>query len=146
MSDMILSGTRDFDYDEEEKFFLTLMRIIFVIFALLFMWGAYSHCKQIHLIKTGKSAVGTVSLGGEIISYTTEDGHRYSVKTSGMFLDDFEDTVMVYYQDNPAAAVPPTSIRFFMFLYGISALGMLFSLFFIKRTRKSMEKNKPVLP
>ena len=39
MSDIILSGKREFDYDDEEKFFLTLMRIIFVVSALLFAWG-----------------------------------------------------------------------------------------------------------
>lgn len=145
MSDMILSGKREFNYDQEEKFFLTFMRIIFVIFALLFVWGVYSHWKQIDLIKTGKSAVGTVSLGGERIDYVTGDGYRYSVNITGMFPADFEETVMVYYKENPAEAVPPTSIKFFLFVYGIAVLGMGFSLFFIIRTHKSITKNNPVL-
>lgn len=129
MSNMILSGKREFDYDEEEKFFLTFMRIIFVVFALLFVWGAYSHLKQIDLIKTGQSAVGTVSLGGNRISYVTEDGYSYSVNITGMFLDDFEETVVVYYKENPAEAVPLTSIKFFLTIYGIAVLGMGVSFF-----------------
>lgn len=145
MSNMILSGKREFNYDEEEKFFLTFMRIILVVSALLFVWGVYSHWKQIDLIKTGQSAVGTVSLGGNRVSYVTGDGYSYSVNITGMFLDDFEETVMVYYKENPAEAVPPTSIKFFLAIYGIAVLGMGVSLFFIKRTHKSLEKNNPVL-
>lgn len=145
MSNMILSGKREFNYDEEEKFFLTFMRIILVVSALLFVWGVYSHWKQIDLIKTGQSAVGTVSLGGNRVSYVTGDGYSYSVNITGMFLDDFEETVMVYYKENPAEAVPPTSIKFFLAIYGIAVLGMGVSLFFIKRTLKSLEKNNPVL-
>ena len=86
MSDIILSGKREFDYDDEEKFFLTLMRIIFVVFALLFAWGVYSHWRQIDLIKTGQSAVGTVSRDGRHVSYTTGDGRSYSVNITGMLL------------------------------------------------------------
>ena len=144
MSDMILSGKREFNYDQEEKFFLTFMRIIFVIFALLLAWGVHAHWKQIDLVKTGKSAVGTVSLGGERIDYVTGDGYRYSVNITGMFLDDLEDTVMVYYKEYPAEAVPLTSVKAFLIVYGIAALGMGISLFFIIRTKKSMEKNKPI--
>lgn len=145
MDGMILSGKREFNYDQEEKFFLIFMRIIFVVFALLFTWGVYSHWKQIDLIKTGKSAVGTVSLGGERIDYVAEDGRRYSVNITDMFTEDFEETVMVYYSEDPAKAVPPTSIKFFLFVYGIAVLGMGISLFFIIRTHKSIAKNNPVL-
>ena len=114
MSDIILSGKREFDYDDEEKFFLTLMRIIFVVSALLFAWGVYSHWRQIDLIKTGQSAVGTVSRDGRHVSYTTGDGRSYSVNITGMLLDELEETVTVYYKENPAEAVPPTSIKFFL--------------------------------
>ena len=141
---MILSGKRDFNYDEEEKFFLSFMRIIFVIFAILFVWGVYSHWKQIDLIKTGQSAVGTVSLGGDRVDYVTGDGYRYSVNITGMFLADFEETITVYYKEDPAKAVPPTSTKFFFSVYGIAVLGMSFSLFFIRRIQKSIEKNSPV--
>lgn len=144
MSDMILSGKREFNYDEEEKFFLTFMRIIFVVSALLFVYGVYSHWKQIDLIKTGQSVVGTVSLGRNRVSYVTGDGYSYSINITGMFLDDFEETVTLYYKENPAEAVPATSIKFFLAIYGIAVLGMGFSLFFIKRTHKSLEKNNPV--
>ena len=132
MSDIILSGKREFDYDDEEKFFLTLMRIIFVVSALLFAWGVYSHWRQIDLIKTGQSAVGTVSRDGRHVSYTTGDGRSYSVNITGMLLDELEETVTVYYKENPAEAVPPTSIKFFLAIYGIAVLGMILSLFFIR--------------
>lgn len=145
MSDFLISGKREFNYDEEEKFFLTFMRILFVISALILVWGVYSHLKQIDLIKTGNSAVGTVSLGRNSVSFVAEDGHTYYVNITGMLIEDFEETIMVYYRENPAAAVPPTSIKFFLFIYGIAAFGMGISLFFIRRTQKSIEKNSPVL-
>ena len=135
MSDIILSGKREFDYDDEEKFFLTLMRIIFVVSALLFAWGVYSHWRQIDLIKTGQSAVGTVSRDGRHVSYTTGDGRSYSVNITGMLLDELEETVTVYYKENPAEAVPPTSIKFFLAIYGIAVLGMILSLFFIRHAK-----------
>lgn len=141
MSDMMLSGKRDFNYDEEEKFFLTFMRIIFVVFALLFAWGVYSHWQQIDLIKSGQVAVGTVSMGGNRVSYATGDGYSYSVNITGMFLDDFEETVTVYYKENPAEAAPLTSNKFFFAIYGIAILGMVFSLFFIRRIHKSLNRD-----
>ncbi len=141
----MLTEQRDFNYDEEEKFFLIFMHIIFVVFALLFVWGVFSHLKQINLINTGKSYVGTLALSGDYVKYTTENGRNYYVDITGMVLDDFEETVMVYYKENPAAAVPATSTKFFLFIYGVAVMGMCISLFLIKRTRKSIKKNKLVV-
>ena len=55
---MIISGKRDFEYDKEEKTFISLMRMIFVISALIFVWGVFSHYRTIDLVKTGKAIEG----------------------------------------------------------------------------------------
>ena len=135
---MIISGKRDFDYDKEEKTFISLMRMIFVISALIFVWGVFSHYRTIDLVKTGKAIEGTVTGNGKYVKYATEDGRTYYVDITGMIVDTTGETIMVYYKENPAAAVPQTSILFFLIIYGISILGMGISFCMIRRTCKEM--------
>ncbi len=140
MNGMLLSGKREFDYEQEEKFFLSFMRLVFIIFALVFAWSIYSHCKQINLSRKGTAVLAEVQgySGGERITYVAEDGLSYGHNISGMFLPEHEDTIMVYYLDNPAAAMPLTKVSFFYILYAVSIVGMGFAAWQIKRMKKSM--------
>ena len=137
-----MSYKRDFDYDREERAFIGFMKILFIIFALIFVWNVYSHFNQIKLVKNGTgvlASIYTVS-SGERISFVAEDGKTYWNNVSGMFLPEHEDTIMVYYIDNPASAMPLTSNVFFYSLYGLSIGGMIIFGCLLHRMQKNMIK------
>ena len=144
MDAIAISAKREFNYDQEEKFFMKFMRILLAIFILIFVWNAYSHYKQIHLANNGTAVLAEVYTytSGERISFVSEDGKTYANNISGMFLPEHGDTLMVYYIDNPATAMPLTAPTFFFIIYAISLAGISFVLWQMKRMRDSMEKNK----
>ncbi len=145
---ILISGKRDFDYEKEELFFLKFTKLFFFIFALIFIWGVYSHYQQFNLIEHGTAVLAEAHKykGGEQIKYIAEDGVTYRQNIFGMFVEDHEDTIMVYYLDHPADAAPLTSSKFFYILYTFTILGMLFFGWQIKRTAKSLRANRITTP
>lgn len=144
MESLAISAKREFNYDQEEKFFMKFMKILLAVFVLIFIWNCYSHYKQIHLINNGTAVLAEVYTytGGERISFVAEDGKTYGNNISGMFLAEHDDTLMVYYIDNPATAMPLTADHFFYIMYAISIAGIAFALWQMKRMQDSINKNK----
>lgn len=144
MNGLLFSFKRDFDYEQEEKAFMGFMKMIFIICALIFVWNAYSHFKQINLVENGTGVLASVYTytGGERISFVAEDGKTYGNNISGMFLPEHDDTLMVYYIDNPATAMPLTADRFFYILYAVTIAGMGLSGWQLHRMKESMRKNQ----
>ena len=147
MEAIAISAKREFNYDQEEKFFMKFMKILLVLFILLFVWSVYSHYKQIHLVHNGTAVLANVYSysSGERISFIAPDGQTYANNISGMFLPKHDNTLMVYYIDNPATAMPLTAPLFFYILYAISLAGISFVLWQMKRMQDSIEKNKTPL-
>lgn len=144
MNGMFLSARRDFNYEYEEHAFMRFMQIILVACALVFVWGVYSHIKQINLVNNGTAVLAEVYTytGGERISFVAEDGKTYGNNISGMFLPEHDNTLMVYYIDNPANAMPLTDVKFSLAIYAVSIAGIAFALWQMKRIQDSIGKNK----
>lgn len=139
---MIISGKREFDYEKEEKFFLRFLQMMLFICAFIFVWGIYTHVNQINLQKNATSVVAEVQ--GERLKYTADDGITYFVNTSGMFLKKTNNTTMVYYIETPSDAVPLTDITFFLIIYLLTIPGMIFAIWQIDRTKRSIKRNTPI--
>lgn len=144
MNGLLLSGKRDFDYEKEEYFFLSFMRLLLIISILFMVFGVYSQYRQFRLERYGKTAEAKVLSGGRSLSFVADDGNSYSVDVSGMFFTSFGDTVTVYYMDSPYTAVPLTDIKFFLIIYSISLVGIALSLWQIRRIRLNISRNKPL--
>lgn len=144
MEGMMISGTRDFDYEKEEKFFLGFMRMIFIICFLVFAWCISAHISNARLKEAGTSALATPRSDGRYLQFVAENGNTYIIDVSGMVLSDFEEETLVYYTDNPSAARPLTDNRFFVTIYAVTAAGMAFSIWQIKRIQKSISKNTAI--
>ena len=155
-----------YNHEKDESFSIHFAKILLVFFVLFLLWNGYSHYKQIDLIRNGTPVLAEVSVIGndKYISFTAEDGKIYEKHISGMFLaygthegstrtfkfsDIFSqesgDTTIVYYLEEPADATPLTSPYFFYAMYAVSITGIAFSLWVIRRTKRSIKKNKPIV-
>ena len=155
-----------YNHEKDESFSIQIAKILIVFFVLFLLWNGYSHYKQIDLIRNGIPVLAEVSVIGDdkYISFTAEDGKHYEKHISGMFVaygtdvgstrtfklsDIFPqkpgDTIMVYYLEEPADAIPLTEPIFFYMMYAISIVGIAVALWQIKRTKRSIAKNKPVV-
>ncbi len=155
-----------YNHEKDESFSMQFAKILLVFFLLFLLWNGYSHYKQIELIHHGTPVLADVSVVGDdkYISFTAEDGKTYEKHISGMFvaygthegssrtfkLSDLffqepSDTIVVYYPKEPANATPLTEPIFFYIMYAISAAGIMFALWVIRRTKQSIEKNKTIV-
>ncbi len=143
MNNILLSEKGSFDYEQEELRFLGFMELIFFISLLLFSWNVYTHGMQLHLQKNGTSILATAHkyTGGERITYVTEDGISYGRAIFDLFLEDHDDTIMVYYLDQPADAKPLTKASFFYTIYAISIFGIILSFRQIRRIKNSFPRS-----
>lgn len=144
MEGMMISGTRSFDYEKEEKFFLGFMRMIFIVCLLVFIWCLWAHAGNVQLKQTGTSVLATPRSGGRYLQFVAEDNITHIVDITGMFLTDFEEDTLVYYTDDPSAARPLTATSFFVTIYAVTIAGMAFSLWQIIRIKKSISKNTAI--
>ena len=155
-----------YNHEKDESFSIQFAKILLVFFVLFLLWNGYSHYKQLDLIRNGTPVLAEVSVIGDdkYISFTAEDGKHYEKHISGMFLvygtdegstrtfkiseifsQELGDTIMVYYLEEPADATPLTEPIFFYIMYAISVAGIMFALWVIRRTKQSIEKNKPIV-
>lgn len=155
-----------YNREKDESFSIQIAKILIVFFVLFLLWNSYTHYKQVELIHHGIPVLAEVSVIGndKYISFTAEDGKHYEKHISGMFVaygtdvgstrtfklsDIFPqkpgDTIMVYYLEEPADAIPLTEPVFFYIMYAISIVGIAVALWQIKRTKRSIAKNKPVV-
>lgn len=155
-----------YNHEKDESFSIQFAKILLVFFVLFLLWNGYSHYKQLDLIRNGTPVLAEVSVIGDdkYISFTAEDGKHYEKHISGMFLvygtdegstrtfkiseifsQEPGDTIMVYYLEEPADATPLTEPIFFYIMYAISVAGIMFALWVIRRTKQSIEKNKPIV-
>lgn len=155
-----------YNHEKDESFSIQIAKILIVFFVLFLLWNGYSHYKQIDLIRNGTPVLAEVSVIGDdkYISFTAEDGKHYEKHISGMFLaygtyegstrtfklsDIFSqesgDTTMVYYLEEPADATPLTEPVFFYMMYAISIVGIAVALWQIRRIKRGVEKNKPIV-
>ena len=155
-----------YNHEKDESFSIQFAKILLVFFVLFLLWNGYSHYKQIDLIRNGTPVLAEVSVIGndKYISFTAEDGKIYEKHISDMFLvygthegstrtfkiseifsQEPGDTIMVYYLEEPADAIPLTEPIFFYMMYAISIVGIAVALWQIKRTKRSIAKNKPVV-
>lgn len=143
----LFNAKREFHYDQEEKFFMRFMKIIFFLCLAIFIWNTANHAIEINLQKNGTCVTGEITIypGGGRVSYVAENGTRYQNDISGMFLPEHDGTLPVYYLDNPASGMPLTSVSFFLIVYAISLIGIAFSVWQMKRMKASMRKNDVVV-
>lgn len=155
-----------YNHEKDESFSIQFAKILLVFFVLFLLWNGYSHYKQLDLIRNGTPVLAEVSVIGDdkYISFTAEDGKHYEKHISGMFLvygtdegstrtfkiseifsQEPGDTIMVYYLEEPADATPLTEPIFFYIMYAISIIGIAVALWQIKRTKRSIARNKPVM-
>ena len=155
-----------YNHDKDESFSIQFAKILIVFFVLFLLWNGYTHYKQVELIHHGIPVLAEVSVIGDdkYISFTAEDGKHYEKHISGMFVaygtdvgstrtfkiseifsQEPGDTIMVYYLEEPADATPLTEPYFFYTMYAISIVGIMFALWQIRRTKRSIAKNKPIM-
>ena len=155
-----------YNREKDESFSIQIAKILIVFFVLFLLWNGYSHYKQVELFRHGTPVLAEVSVIGDdkYISFTAEDGKHYEKHISGMFVaygtdvgstrrfklsDIFSPesgaTMLVYYLDDPDNATPLTEPVFFYMMYAISITGIAFSLWVIRRTKRSIAKDKPIV-
>lgn len=133
-----------YNHQKDESFSMQIAKILLVFFLLFLLWNGYSHYKQVELIRHGTPVLADISVVGDdkYISFTAEDGKYYE---KHIFSQETGDTIMVYYLEEPADATSLTEPIFFYIMYAISITGIVFSLWVIRRTKRSIEKNKPIV-